>query len=146
MRNRDKLIRGTCLSFIAFLSIYCGCLLFSGYTGMEIPWAQWLQRQVVQGCLTVCQPVLGETSGETAGILSWEDGALQFVGAILDWPVVLDMQDNHGAGSTAGDSLRGAGNDIARRQNETLQETAGAYEQNTTVQSNQTWKRLLQNT
>lgn len=132
MGNRDKLIRGACLSVIAFLSIYCGCLLFSRYTGVEIPWAQWLQRQVVQGCLTVGQPVLGETQGETAGTLSWQDGALEFVGAILDWPVVLEAQDNHGTKDDTGDSLTGAGNDTTREQDETSRETDGgdAKEQN----------------
>lgn len=116
MRNREKLVRRICLGLILFLTIYSGCLLFSGYTGVDILWVQWLQRQVVQGCLTVCQPVLGAGAqpNETAGDFFWQEGALQLVGAALDWPVVLEASDNHGGNTDTGDSLEGAGNDTTR--------------------------------
>ena len=110
MRNRDKLVRGTCLGLILFLIIYCSCLLFSGYTGVEIPWVRWLQQQIVQGCLAVCQPA---STGQSEGAIetfTWQDGTLHLVAAALDWPVVLEPSDNDGNDHTyAGDTLEGAG-------------------------------------
>ncbi len=116
VRNREKLVRRTCLGLILCLTIYSGCLLFSRCTGIRIPWIQWLQQQVVQGCLTVCQPVLGTDiwMGDHAESPSWQDGALQLVGAALDWPVVLESLDNHEGKTDIGDTLQGAGNDATR--------------------------------
>ncbi len=109
------------MGLILFLMIYSGCLLFSGCTGVEIPWVQWLQRQVVQGCLMVCQPVLnaGAEPDETGMNFAWPEGALQLVGAALDWPVVLEAGDGHGGNDYTGNTLDGAGNDTTREEEET---------------------------
>lgn len=116
MRDREKLVRRICLGVICFLALYCGCLVFSRYTGTEIVWAQWIQQKIVEGCLSVSQPVLGKVPEQEQTNITWQDGILNLVGAVLDWPVVEEPDAESDKTGYTGDTSAGAGNDITRAQ------------------------------